>query len=113
MNSTVSVRLTGQVVGRIWMPATEAWKDFDLTFEKGSFGNIRLSRQIESLGEALEQITNDGDFQSCRIGNCYMTVSYCKGSRKVSRSRELTGRDYPELFHPDYPWYPPMDEDEN
>jgi hypothetical protein len=110
MTDTISVRIRGQVVGQIWMPATEAWKDFDETFEKGRFGNIRLSRQIESLDEALDKITNDGDFQSCRIGNAFVTISYQSGKRTISRSFDLKGVSYPEYFAPDYPWYPPMDE---
>jgi hypothetical protein len=106
----VTVRIQGDIVGPIWWPSgEECYKSFDRTFHRGNFGNISRGHEVNSLEEMLDKLTNDGDFQNCRIGNAILTVSYHRGSREVSRVWELRGISYPDYFSRDYPVFPPME----
>lgn len=65
MTAYYMIRLTGVLRGTIWWPSgTEFEKEFDVSFKPngGPF-----ARQWTGLRDALEYITNDGDFERCAV----------------------------------------------
>ena len=93
-------RIDGYLVGKIWMPATECYKPLDYTFVRKE--NERRSPwqdAHETLRDALLQITNDGDFQSCGVADGMLTVTRQDGSggRKRSYSRCFPLDSFPSI----------------
>lgn len=67
---TESIRITGYLVGNIWMPNIECWKhlDFDATDYEA-----RCSAPL-TLREMTLAATRDGDFQGCDIADGTLIV---------------------------------------
>lgn len=93
------IRFYGEVEGRIWMPAVECTKQFDVTLVRiPRNATTRTSHshgwpmEISELRDALLTITNDGDFQSCAITYGVLEVTHVKGNRRVTRTWELRGK---------------------
>lgn len=63
MELNLSIR--GYLVGQIWMPATECWKDLTYSITRE---DTRFSEPL-TLREHVLRATNDGDFQSCQIAD--------------------------------------------
>lgn len=89
-NVTASIHCT--IAGHIWMPSTLCWKDgIKLEFGQGPWkfeGNLR---------DALLQITNDGDFQSCSVVD---------GSLKLTRTTRLATSIITRTRHFDLAFFP-------
>jgi len=107
-----SIKLVGTVQGCIWYPPVECTKEFNYTFteKQGPF-----SLEWNGLEDALNRITNDGDFQSCKIRDCWIATEYRDGNKKVTIEKELPDcklthdyivpeeeRVYPELENGQY-----------
>lgn len=82
--------IRGYLVGTIWMPAAECYKNVSYTFVRNECERRSAWQDAhETLRDALLQITNDGDFQSCAVADGVLTVTRQDGSggRKRSYSR--------------------------
>ena len=84
-NITFQHTLLGYLVGDIWMPQTECWKDlaYDLTSEDARF------TEPGTLRDHVLRATNDGDFQSCEIADGVLktVATIRKGERLYRRVR--------------------------
>ena len=78
------ITLYGEVTGKIWMPAFECTKAFDLELTRiprnsktRTYPGVSpRSMEITCLRDALLHITNDGDFQSCAVTWAILSVSH-------------------------------------
>ncbi len=86
---TLSIKLVGCVYGRIWMPSIECEKEFTMCLSRTE--DKPFTRRIDSLRDALLSVTNDGDFQDCKIVEAFLIVTKQKGFSQISRTRELRG----------------------
>src|SRR5512139_2970703 len=84
MKTLQSITLSGQIKGRIWMPAVECLKDFTVRFTPD---NQPFSRPWSELEDAINHITNDGHFQSCYINDLWIEVKYLEN---VNHRTQLT-----------------------
>ena len=86
---TTKFAIIGAIIGDIWMPATECWKDVTRVFTR-SKANIRRSDEAATLRDMVLAVTNSGDFQSCSLtGDSVLRVTretWSKG-RRVTRQR--------------------------
>ena len=103
------ITLYGEIAGIIWMPAVECSKEFHLELTRiprksntRTFPGIApRSMEITRLRDALLQITNDGDFQSCALIWARLEVSHTFGDESLgtrtvkvrTRIWELRGQD--------------------
>jgi hypothetical protein len=89
METTITI--SGELRGKIWMPAIECTKEFKQKFSRD---NRPFSYRIDNLRDALLHITNDGDFQSCALDYAVLTVTKENpGHTTRTRSVVLQGRD--------------------
>jgi hypothetical protein len=78
------ITLCGEVAGIIWMPAMECTKAFHLELiriprnsrTRTYPGMAPHSMEITCLRDALLNLTNDGDFQSCAITWARLEISH-------------------------------------
>ena len=82
----VSIKISGEVIGKIWMPSIECSKEFNVTFTPD---NLPFTSQWTGLRDAVLHITNDGDFQSCRINWASVKVTWFDGRDYIVRYTEL------------------------
>lgn len=76
----MSINLYGQKIGKIWWPPVECTKDFD---EKFTPDDKPFTRQWSGLADALNFITNDGDFQGCKLSSLQGEAIYRLTANKV------------------------------
>ena len=90
----------GYLVGTIWMPATECYRELEYTFvrhedeRKNSWQDAK-----KDLREAMLHITNDGDFQSCAVADgvlCVRRVNEGQG-RRSTRERTYDLARFPSV----------------
>ncbi len=106
MEKTVSIKIVGFLVGDIWMPKTECWKEFkyDITREQARFA----PGEKLTLREHAIRATNDGDFQSCEMGDAFLvieTARILKSGTVVTRSRSWPMEMFPsvsDMVRPDF-----------
>lgn len=82
--------INGYVVGKIWMPATECWKELNYTFVRSEEERAHPWQDArDDLRDAMLHVTNDGDFQSCRVCHGQLTVRKISetGARKIVTER--------------------------
>ncbi len=89
------IKISGSLVGKIWMPSVTCWKDF-------SYDVIR--EQARTIGGKMTlrdhvlRATNDGDFQSCEMGDSFLTI---KTSRRTESGAVITrSRSWPMEYFP-------------
>lgn len=73
MKNLVSVRISGIIAGKIWMPSCYAWKDFSVKFTPD---DRPFTREWDGMRDALDDITNDGDFSSVGIVEAAILVTW-------------------------------------
>lgn len=73
-----SVTISGTIGGKIWMPAVTCWKDF-------SYRMNQKVRADETFRDAICNITNDGDFQSCEIVDATVKIEMQKAHGTYTR----------------------------
>lgn len=92
--------ISGYIVGKIWMPATECWKDLNYTFvrHENERKNPWQDAQ-ETLRDAMLHVTNDGDFQSCSVSHGVLTVTRreCSAGRQVTFERMFPLDHFPSV----------------
>jgi hypothetical protein len=110
---TISITISGYLVGSIWMPAVECFKHvvYDAT-----------DRQARSVGKMtlrdhLLAMTNDRDFQSCNVAGGELTLTAFKGNghKWTHRSVSYPLDKFPsiaDMIHPDPDWAPIFDDEE-
>lgn len=76
----IEYRISGYLVGMIWMPHVECWKDVNFIFQR-EHTTEPFKRVCDDLRDAMLQITNDGDFQWCAIVHGDLIVRKIDGSR--------------------------------
>lgn len=81
MKQLESITLSGTLTGKIWMPACYCRKDFKVEFTPE---HRPFSRPWENLPDALDHITNDGDFQGCGLVDLWLEATWREGNRRVS-----------------------------
>ena len=96
MARDIQVSIRGFLVGHIWMPATECYKDlnYDATREQArTIGKM-------TLRDHVLRATNDGDFQSCRIAHGCLVLKTTKqcGATRVTRSRVFPLDRFPSIY---------------
>lgn len=82
--------IRGHLVGNIWMPNAECWKDlaYDITGE-----DVRFTEPC-TLRDHVLRATNDGDFQHCEIAGGFIeTVATITKGERVYRRTRLTALD--------------------
>ena len=80
MSNLESVQISGVIAGTIWMPACLCWKNFSQKFTPD---NKPFSREWNGLPDALQEITNDGDFSSCGVVDAYLVATYRVADNRV------------------------------
>ncbi len=104
MKHLESITISGELRGNIWMPDCECTKDFTHTFAPKGRHNPFQKEWID-LREALLDITNDGDFQSCGIDYAYIETTWTETelngrNRRVSVGKYLNpGKFISDLFN--------------
>lgn len=73
MKNLVLIQISGILAGRMWMPADYAWKEFNVRFVPGGH---HFAREWHGMRDALDDITNDGDFQSAGIVEAAILVTW-------------------------------------
>lgn len=81
-----AVTILGELQGNILWPNAPMTKAVREVFTPD---NSPFSRQWSGLRDALLQITNDGDFQSCRLANGWMIVSWIDGNKRIEISADV------------------------
>lgn len=78
--------LLGEKIGYIWMPQVECTKDFSVTFTPK---DQPFTRKWEGLEDALNFITNDGDFQNCELSFLSGYARWYDPEKRVYIEKEL------------------------
>lgn len=108
----LSINVTGYLVGNMWWPSSEAWKELsvDVLRARDRFTERPDFRRI------IVDACNDGDFQSASIAHGEVTVTLIERqglkSHRVSRSWPLS--QFPSIadcLHDDPDWYPDYGDD--
>jgi hypothetical protein len=107
--SATTLELRGYLVGHIWMPNVECWKDL-------SYNITREDSQQGTLRDHVLRATNDGDFRSCVIagGELVATRREQREGRTVTIERRWPldcFKSIRDMLHDDPDWMPPYDED--
>ena len=112
MQTTTQITIRGFLVGTIWMPAAECWKelDYDVTREDARF------TEPGTLRDHVLRATNDGDFQGCDIaqGELIVTRTTISGGTRITRTRAFPLTLFPSIqdcLHDDPDWFPTFAED--
>jgi hypothetical protein len=74
------IKIVGTLVGNIWMPYEEYTKEFSVRFSPNE--HQPFTSHWTGLRDAFLEITNDGDFSSCKVQEAYITVTYWDMSSK-------------------------------
>jgi hypothetical protein len=105
------ISIHGFLVGDIWMPMTECWKDlfYNITSEDERWS------EPGTLREHVCRATNDGDFRSAAIaqGELVVTIRREAPQGTLTRSRSFPLSMFPsvrDMLHDDPDWFPPCDE---
>jgi hypothetical protein len=91
MKTIFYYKVYGNITGNIWMPQTKCSKAFSLICERDIVNQNRnpFAYHFESLRDILLHISNDGDFQSCDINECFLDISYTDGNKTVTKTYDL------------------------
>lgn len=73
MKNLVLIQISGILAGRMWMPAGYAWKEFNVKFVPSGH---HFAREWHGMRDALDDITNDGDFSSVGIVEAMIKVTW-------------------------------------
>jgi hypothetical protein len=92
--------ISGTISGEIWWSG-KAWKQFEVTYTPEP--HRVFTRPWNGLREAVCDITNDGNFQHCKIDSATLTAVYYQGSKQIVKSNEINrkGKLVEDCFHPD------------
>jgi hypothetical protein len=102
-----TMKLSGVLVGYIWQPGVECWKELDYSIteqQARTFGKMTLRDHLLSA-------TNDGDFRSCVIADGRLDIkrTWYRDGRHYSVSRSIPLTLFPsiaDMLHPDPDWMP-------
>jgi hypothetical protein len=113
MNTATQIKITGYLVGYIWMPCGECWKDLEYDLS----GEQRRFIEPGTLRDHVLRATNDGDFQSCSIaqGEIVVTRTSRSGGTTIRRTRSFPMSMFPsvsDLIHDDPDWFPCFNDEE-
>lgn len=90
MKNLQSVEISGVLAGKIWMPSCYAWKDFSVKFTPD---DRPFTREWHGLPDALDHITNDGDFQSAGIVEACIKVTWQEDNKRSTVLRNELNLD--------------------
>lgn len=101
--------IVGYLTGYIWMPAVECFKEFSYNI------NAQEKRWSEkgTLRNHVDVVVNDGDFQSCKIGNAELrtTMTIVRNGKRYITYKYRDLQSFPSIV--DYiekDWYPPYND---
>lgn len=80
---SIDYKLVGTLEGEIWSYNQLCTKDFTYRFVTHSGHNGPFKTKHESLQDAIDNVLNDGDFQSCHILDATLIVSYFEGRKHI------------------------------
>lgn len=84
----------GYVVGTIWMPAQECYKPVSYSFTRN--GDKRNNHA--TLRDALLAVTNDGDFQSCKMADGVLIARrVTEGATRITREKVFPLSAFPSI----------------
>lgn len=87
MKQLFEVTIVGTLIGNIWWPPSgEFCKNIEMTFTPTQ---RPFTRQWSGLRDALLTITNDGDFQSCRLQDGCMEVKWFDNGKFITQSANI------------------------
>lgn len=90
--------ISGFLVGPIWMPATECWKDLHYTFVRADKDRASPWQDArDDLRDAVSAVTNDGDFQYCKIAHGILIVNIIDEKRRIKRWRNIPLSEFPSV----------------
>ena len=94
----IEYRISGYLVGTIWMPRVECWKDVNFIFQR-EHTTEPFKRVCDDLRDAMLQITNDGDFQSCAVAGGILRVINVRqrGQGRVIREKVYDLARFPSV----------------
>lgn len=87
MKQLSKIEISGCLEGIIWMPAVICEKEFSVTFTPD---DRPFTREWTGLENAIDYITNDGDFQYCKIQYAWMDIIWIDGNKRISQCSEIT-----------------------
>lgn len=111
---TIHITISGYLVGPFWMPpGAECFKE--ITYD-ATDRQARTTGKM-TLRDHLLNVTNDRDFQFCRVASGQLTLTACKGDghRRTRRSVSYPLDKFPsiaDMIHPDPDWLPIFDGDD-
>ena len=98
---TTQFKISGYLVGPIWMPSTECFKDLAYTFQREQDKPARpFVNTCDDLRDALLTVTNDGDFQHCKVAHGVLTVrriTQGKAGTRITRERSFPLDKFPSI----------------
>ncbi len=109
----ISLSITGYLVGNIWMPNAECFKDlnYNVTREQA-----RTTGKM-TLRDHVLRATADGDFRSCAIaqGELIVTKYLRRNDRTICETRAIPLSRFPSIsdcLHDDPEWTPDYPEED-
>lgn len=106
--------VSGYLFGKIWMPATECFKDVQFSFQRDTNPQRPFVNVCDDLRDACLRITNDGDFQSCKLAQAMITIRKTRttGTGLCVRERSFDLNQFPSVADMvDTEWAPTFTDD--
>lgn len=79
----IEVSIVGTVQGKIWMPAVECEKEFNISKRDFNYAD----NSTPTLRDMALRATNDGDFQGCMIADGCLMLKTTRHSKKGHTTR--------------------------
>lgn len=80
-----SITVQGELIGRIWQ-GIECYKEVNCTFTPN---DRPFSHKWTGLRDALLHVTNDGDFQNCKLSNGVLIIRWYDGRRTIQMVSDI------------------------
>jgi len=87
MKTNFQYRVYGNKIGEIWMPEVVSSKNFNEKFSRNP--KEPFATYFETLRNIFTSLTNDGDFRSVSLNECYLDISYTLGNKTVTKTYDL------------------------
>lgn len=110
MKITKTLTIAGEIVGTIWMPAAECYKEFSVSDNQYPF-NAYFDGSRPTIRDMALHVTNDGDFQQCHIsGNSVLIFERTTWTKTgpIKKQRIMYASQFPSIadcvgeeFYPD------------
>ena len=97
---TTRITISDILRGYIWMPNTECTKNVS---EEYAHESAPFRLEWDGLRDALVRLTNDGDFRSCALDECWLTVTRTNalGARRVRTWNVRPEGENADCFNPE------------